>query len=75
MNLDLKFAILKKFRSQADFAEAVGVHESNASRVVRGRKKLKPEQAKEWATILNCDPAILLPVTETKQRVVKGKIG
>jgi hypothetical protein len=64
MVLDLKFEILKKFRTQYDFALAVDEHYSKVSMVVRGRRKLEKDGAEKWAEILDCDPAILEPVTK-----------
>jgi hypothetical protein len=52
MNLSLKFKILEKFPSQADFAQSVGEHESLVSRIIRGRRTLDPERQREWAKAL-----------------------
>lgn len=56
MNLQLKFKILEKYPSQADFALAVDVHESLVSRIIRGRRKLDTEKRVIWAKILGCKP-------------------
>ena len=64
MNLELKLAILKRFPSQADFAFAVGEHESKVSNIVRGRRKLQRVQAQNWKQVLNCDHKILESVIE-----------
>jgi len=58
MNRSLKAEIVKKFGCQADFSEAIGVHESIISRVVRGRKTLSPETQDLWAKTLGCSPEI-----------------
>ena len=49
MLLELKLAILKRFSCQSDFAQALGVHESKISQVVRGRRELPYDDQKKWA--------------------------
>ncbi len=44
MNLNLKLAILKNFRNQADFAKEVGLSETVLSRIIMGRRMPTPEQ-------------------------------
>ena len=56
MNLSLKFKILEKFSSQADFAQAVNTDESTVSRIIRGRRTLNPEMQLIWAKALGCNP-------------------
>lgn len=57
---EIRLAILQAgFDCNADFAQAIGIHESVLSRVLNGRHMLKPDQAKVWANSLNCDPEIL----------------
>lgn len=51
-NLDLKMAILGKFHSQADFADAVKTNESKVSQVIHGRRWLSPEEIKTWRKAL-----------------------
>ena len=63
MNHELRIEILKKFHTQTDFAAAAGSDDALISRVLRGRRKLNPEQAKKWQRLLNCDSKILEPVT------------
>ena len=64
-NRDIRLAILQAgFDCNADFAQAVGIHESTLSRVLKDRRKLKKDQAKRWVKLLNCDPTILAPVTK-----------
>lgn len=58
MNLDIKVAILKKFRSQADFATKIGCHESKVSQVVSGRRKLDAKDKQKWCAILGCKMSI-----------------
>ena len=62
VNKALKLAILEKFDSQADFSEAVGANEATISRVIRGRRKLKPEEFVEWQRTLACDDKIFKTV-------------
>ncbi len=69
--LDLKFAILRKFPTQADFALAIGEHESKISQVLRGRRKLSLEEAERWRKGLNCDRAMLEPVIKGKHLSAK----
>jgi len=67
MNFELnivKIEILKKFPTQSDFAEFMGIHESRVSQVLKGRRKLRPDDAEKWRKTLNCDPKILAPVTK-----------
>ena len=56
MNLALKFKILKKFSSQANFAQVVNADESMVSRIIRGRRILNPKMQLIWAKALDCDP-------------------
>lgn len=56
MNFKLKARIVERFGSQWKFAQAVKDHESNISKVIRGRKRLKPEIQKRWAKVLGCEP-------------------
>jgi len=58
MNRCLKAKIIERFGSQADFSEAIGVHEAIISRVVRGRKILSPETQNLWAKTLKCSSEI-----------------
>jgi len=61
MNLSLKFKILKKFPSQADFAQAVNADESTVSRIIRGRRTLDSEKQLIWAKALGCNPKEIFP--------------
>ena len=62
---NLKLTILKKYSTQSDFAFAIKEHESNVSQVIRGRRKLTPEQAKKWCKALRCDPQLLKSVIKS----------
>jgi transcriptional regulator with XRE-family HTH domain len=63
---NVKIAILKKHPTQFDFAEAVKMHNTFVSHVLRGRRRLSKEQAEKWLANLQCDPEILKPVTKSK---------
>jgi hypothetical protein len=56
MNWDLKMKIIERFSSQADFAKVIDTDETIVSRVVRGRRKLKPAIQRLWADALQCKP-------------------
>jgi ribosome-binding protein aMBF1 (putative translation factor) len=55
MNSTLKIKIWERFKTQADFAQAIREHESDVSRVVHGRRVLPPEKQRVWAEALGCD--------------------
>lgn len=55
-NEKLRKAILKKFRSFADFACVVGDHPTYVSHLVHRRRRLTPDRAAKWAEILGCKP-------------------
>jgi plasmid maintenance system antidote protein VapI len=59
MNYALRLEIVRKFHTQADFAQAVGSDESAVSRTVRGRRKLTLAEADHWAELLGCEREIL----------------
>lgn len=52
----LKLRIIERFGTQADFAQAVGAHESLVSRIICGRRVLNEKDQKKWASILKCKP-------------------
>ena len=54
MNKILKAKIVERFGTQADFSEAIKMHESDVSRIVRGRKILTLETQRKWASALGC---------------------
>jgi hypothetical protein len=56
MNKKLKAKIIERYGTQADFAEAIDTDETIISRVVRGRRKLKPSFQRIWADALRCKP-------------------
>lgn len=55
MNWKLKAKICERFGSQADFAQTLKVHESEVSRVVRGRRELGPDSRRIWVDALGED--------------------
>ena len=59
MNRKLKGKIVEKFGSQWEFAQAVHEHESNVSRIIRGRRELSGESKKVWADALGEELAVL----------------
>ena len=61
MNTNLKFRIIEKFKTQADFAEAVKSRESIVSRVVHNRTNLSDDKRLQWADALNCEPGEIFP--------------
>ena len=56
----LRLLILEKFDSQGNFALVIGEHEMNVSRVLNGRRYLKPHEQELWAqglkTVLSIFP-------------------
>lgn len=52
MNRKLKGKIVEKFGTQFEFSKTINEHESNISRVVRGRRKLSQEDKKLWLDAL-----------------------
>ncbi len=58
MNKKLKGKIIEEFGSQADFAQAMKLHESVVSRVVHGRQALRPADREKWARFLGCGPEV-----------------
>ena len=59
MNKFLKAKIVEGFGTQADFAQAIGTQESMVSRVVQGRRSLKPVDVERWSKALRCSPEII----------------
>jgi plasmid maintenance system antidote protein VapI len=59
VNRKLKGRIVERFGSQYEFARAVHEHESNVSKVIRGRRELGEKDKKLWATVLGEEPADL----------------
>lgn len=61
MNLPLKFKIIQKFGSQADFAKLVGLSESGLSRIVHERREIEPDLKATIAKKLGCEPNEIFP--------------
>jgi plasmid maintenance system antidote protein VapI len=56
MNTKLRARIIECFGHQWKFAEAVGIHESQVSRVIQRGQQLSSDQAAKWSEALGCDP-------------------
>ena len=54
MNFKLRERIRNLYRTQADFSQALGIHDSVVSRVINGRHKLSEGEEKRWANMLKC---------------------
>jgi hypothetical protein len=52
-NWKLKRQIREKYGSQMRFARAVGMSESEISKIISGYRELKPEEQKRWQQLLN----------------------
>ena len=59
MNWKLKEKITEKYGTQSDFAIVLKGHESDVSRVIRGRRSLTDEERQLWADLLEVDRAEL----------------
>ena len=59
MNLILRYSIVRKFRTQWEFAREMGVHESYVSDVLHGKRNPTPKRKKEWAKALGSSVADL----------------
>lgn len=51
----LRVMILARFETQDNFALVAGVQEDFVSRVLNGRRYLKPEEKELWANTIKCD--------------------
>ena len=54
----LRVLILQKFESQGNFALVIGEPEALISRVLNGRRYLRPHERELWAQILGTDLSI-----------------
>ena len=61
MNRELKAEIVRSYGSQFKFAHAIGEHEANVSRVIRGRISLDEETKRRWAETLGVDVNRVFP--------------
>ena len=64
MNRIIKAEIVRRFETQGDFAQFLGIGESTVSRVVQGRRKLSMKEFKNWKKALRCDSSVLEPVVD-----------
>lgn len=69
MNRKLKAKIVEKFGTQFEFSKAINEHESNISRVIRGRRELNEEDKKAWAKILEMDINELFNIDSIDKRI------
>ena len=60
-NYNLRVEIFKKFRTQCDFADAAGEHDTFVSMVINGRRQLDAERQKKWAKVLKCKVSEIFP--------------
>jgi hypothetical protein len=51
----MRILVLEKYETQANFALVTGQHEDLVSRLLLGRRYLKPEEKELWASTLKCD--------------------
>jgi len=63
----IKFLVMTKYPVQADFAEAVESNESRVSRAIRGRTKIRADEADRWAAAIGCDVGTLAPITRPSE--------
>jgi plasmid maintenance system antidote protein VapI len=59
MNTRLKAKIIEKCGHQWSFAQLLGIHESEVSRVLRGQRKLSAAERDRWAAALGTRPSEL----------------
>jgi len=52
MNRKLKAKIIENHGSQWRFAHALGIHESEVSKIIRGKGTLSPDERRKWAHAL-----------------------
>ena len=55
MNNKLKAHIVERFGHQWKFAQAVGIHEAEVSRVIRGHRTLSETDRQTWASVLGIE--------------------
>jgi predicted transcriptional regulator len=59
MNKKLRLEILKRFRTQREFADEIDVAESVISDVIHGRRAISESAGKVWQAALKCNERIL----------------
>lgn len=64
-NVELRKIIKEKFRTFFDFSGKIGMDSGQLCRVLSNHPKYKiqPEDAKEWAKLLDCSIELIKPVT------------
>ncbi|MFC1485659.1 helix-turn-helix domain-containing protein [Candidatus Latescibacterota bacterium] len=60
-NAKLRGAIVRYFRTQDDFANAIGVDRTIVSRVILGRRSLSHDEKIRWAGALRAPVEALFP--------------
>jgi hypothetical protein len=55
---NLRLLIVQRFDSQANFALVIGEQEAFVSRVLNGRRYLKPAEKELWAQVLKTDLSV-----------------
>lgn len=66
MSQILKAEIIRRFKTQGDFAQFLGASESTVSRILKDRRRLSGEEFKIWKKALQCDSSILEPVVDNR---------
>jgi plasmid maintenance system antidote protein VapI len=64
-NKKLRLKVIERFDNQANFAQTIGMDESAVSRILNNRKKLRPDEAKNWQRFLDCSFDLLNPITKS----------
>jgi transcriptional regulator with XRE-family HTH domain len=65
-NFELKVHILRKFQSQGNFCQAIGLSESRLSRLIHGRTLPNPAEVQRIAEALGAEPGEIFPIIFSK---------
>ena len=71
-NLNLKFVILGRYPTQADFAQVVGLHETRLSRIICGRVTPTPDERARIIRTLGISDDDLFPPAPPVPGVAEG---
>jgi len=66
LHADIQYLIKSQFPFQADFTGAVDTNESRVSRALRGRIKIRQDEAEPWASVIGCKVSTLASITRTE---------
>ena len=66
---DVKFKIQRLYGTQRGFADALKVHESLVSAVVRGRRKLPAGEQERWGRALRCGRGVFVESGQRSERL------